>query len=484
MTRYISTGSAALAALFALAACGGAQTAPTGPDISALPLDRPPPEATPWLPPFPPGVEEQLPNGLTVVVHAMPGTGTASVALGMPGGMSAEPADKIGVSDVAVDALALGVPGKDAKSLAEEVERLGSTIEFECGADECDGSAEGLSRNLGPTLALMADMVIRPTFPEDEVRRLKAEMVTGLSYTDTLPRVAGTRLVRRLLYGDHAYSRCWPTAAGVQALTRDDVVTFHRRYITPRGAVLAIAGDVVPEEALALARAAFASWEAPLPPGEPVQAPEPLGADPAIHVVDRPGSPQSVVFVAHRALPRPSPEFLDWRAANEVLGGGAARRLFLDLREKRGLTYGAYSSLETQRLGGYQVAGADVRNEKAGEAIQAILEHIARIRTEPIPEAELREATRSIAGAFALDFDNPSVVAGYVLRQRLLDLPEDEWTTYSTRLQAVTQEAALAAAQAAWSDEGIRIVVVGDAAALRPVLEPLGRPIVVEPAKP
>lgn len=461
------------------AGCGGAK-GPTGPDLSRMPLDAPPPPAEPRPLQFPEAVSETLDNGLTVVVLPLPGSATVSVRLGMPGGGATEPADRTGLAQITAEALKLGVPGKDAATLAEQTERLGSSISFDCDSDFCTAGLEALTRNLEPSLALLADMLVRPTFPADEVRRLKGEWLAYLAYLESQPSYVGARTTHRLLYGEHPYGRYAPTANELQAIERDDLVAWHRANLTPKGAVLVIAGDVDAAEAIATARETFAAWDTPLPRPEPPATAPAAAADGAIHLVDRPGAVQATILVSHRALPRTDPNYLAARVADEVLGGGAARRLFLDLREERGLTYGASSTLDARALTGHTVASADVRNEKAAEALQALLGHLARIRTEPVPPAELEDATRYLGGALALRLDSPATVASLVLRQRLLDLPQDEWQTWPQRVRAVAPQAVLDAAKALWSESGLVIVVVGDAKALKPELEALGRAVVVE----
>lgn len=479
--RLVALAAAALAAAaLAMAACAPPQ-GPAGPTVADLPLDAPPPAAEPRALSFPKAMEEALPNGLSVVVLPLPGSATVSLRLGIPGGGLTEPPGRTGLSQITAEALKLGVPGKDAATLAEQVERLGSSISFECDADFCTASVEALTRSLDPTVALLADMLIRPTFPADEVRRLKGEWLAYLAYLESQPSHVGAVTTHRLLYGAHPYGRYAPTAAELQSLERDDLVAWHRANVTPRGAVLVIAGDVDPTAAKTLVRAAFAAWDAPLPaPPEPA-VPEPPPAEATIHLVDRPGAVQATLLVAHRALPRKDPGYLAARVADEVLGGGAARRLFLDLREARGLTYGAGSALDARLLTGHTVASADVRNEKVAEALQALLDHLARIRTTEVPAPELDDATRYLAGALALRLDNPANVAGLVLRQRLLDLPEDEWTTWPRRVREVAPPAVLDAAKALWSESGLVIVVVGDAATLKPQLEAVGTVVVEAP---
>lgn len=472
---------ALLAALAVGAGCAGRQK---GPDVASLPLDAPPPPPAPRALQFPGASERTLPNGLSVVVLPLPGSATVSVRLGLAGGGAA--AERTGIAELTVEAMKLGVPGVDAAAFAERVESLGSSLSFDCESDFCTGQAESLSRNLEPTLALFADAVIRPTFPADEVRRLEGEWLAYLAYLESQPAHVGAVLVHRLLYGDHPYGRYSPTAADIRAITRDDVVDFHRRNVTPRGAILVAAGDVDPDVFLELAAKAFAAWDAPLSEAAPLATPAPVergpvGSTSVVHLVDRPGAVQATVLVSHRALPRASADYLAARVADEVLGGGAARRLFLDLRERRGLTYGAGSSIDARRVGGHAVASADVRNEKVGEALRALLDQLAQLRTEPVPEPELRDATRYLAGALALRLDNPGTVAGLVLRQRLFDLPQDEWSSWPRRVQAIQPAAVLEAAKSLWSEDGVLIVVVGDADALTPQLEPLGEIVRYDP---
>ena len=465
--------------------CGGARPAPTAVDLdpAAYPLDGPPPEPAPRPIAFPAEVARQLSCGLTVVVLPMPATGTVTLRVLLPGGESAEPPERAGLAGLTADALKLGTPTMDAATIARRIEELGTDLSVACGADHCQAKVETLTRNLDATLAILSRMLVAPTFPEHDLEVLEGEWATWLAFQESRTSFVAVRAAHRLLYGDHPYARYAPTPESLDAISRADVVGFHRRAMGPRGAVLVAAGDLDAARFLEAAEAAFRDWRSlddPLPAVEPVRPP---ALEPVIHLVDRPGAVQATLLVAHGAMARTDPGYLAGRVADEVLGGGAARRLFLDLREERGLTYGAGSFLEARRLGGHAAATADVRNEKVGEALRALLAHLARLRDEPVPVAELDESTRYLAGSLAISLDHPGQVTGLVARQRLLGLPADEWTSYPARVRAIDAAAVRDAARKIWpEDAGLLILVVGAADVLSSQLEAI-RPVKVIPAR-
>ena len=445
----------------------------------SLPLDAPPPAPAARSLTFPDEVTRRLPNGMEVVVLPMPATGTVTLRVVLPGGESAEPADRAGLAALTAEALKLGTPSADAATLAAHIDRLGSSISFGCDADQCVGKAEALTRNLDETLGLLGELLLTPTFPEEALQVLKGEWGAWLAYQETRSSFVAMRVAHRLLYGDHPYARFAATMESLTATTRDDVLAFHRRAMGPTRALLVAAGDLDPADFLARAEAIFGGWQVAADggAGTVVTPPPKATVEPVIYLVDRPGAVQATIIAAHRALPRTHGGYLAARVADEVLGGGAARRLFLDLREKRGLTYGAGSFLDARRHGGHVAATAEVRTEKVGAAMQALLDQLARLRDEPVPEAELTEATRYLAGSLAIRMDHPGQVTGLVARQRLLGLPADEWTSWPRRVRSIDAASVQGAARNLWREsDGLLLLVVGAAEELKPQLEAI-RPV-------
>lgn len=480
--------------LLLAAACGSSMEqrrkvrVATGGDPLLLPLDQMPPPGPPSLPAFPTVVTETLDNGLEVVVLPMASSATVSVRVIFPGGESTETPAEYGACTLLAEALRMGTLAHDERELAERIDWLGSSINMGCGADAFQAEAEMVAERTRDTVELLAEMLRVPSFPAAELARGKEQMQTWLAYADSQSEFMAMRRIHHLLYGQDPYGRYAPTADQIRAVDRDAIVAFHARALRPRGAVVVAAGATTPEAFFDIARLYFGPWKDAGAP--PRAAPLPTSARPEdgdgetiVRLVDRGGAVQATVAVARRAIPRSHADYVALRVTDEILGGGPSRRLFQDLRERRGLTYGAGSDVDARARGGHVVATAEVGNAKVGEALDALQSEVRRIREEPVPRTELDEATRYLAGALAIRLDDPRQVASLVARQRLLNLPADEWRSWAGRVRAVSVSDVTTMAQRYLPTSHDTIVVVGDAEALHEQLSERAK-VVVEVADP
>ncbi|MFN2316981.1 MAG: insulinase family protein [Gemmatimonadales bacterium] len=421
-----------------------------------------PPAAGPVQPmPFPPFREFSLPNGLQVVLVESPKQPVVSLSLSVPAGGIHDPADREGMAELTATLLIKGAGEMTAEQIAAAIEGVGGSLGASADSDFLTITSFVLTPHVPLAFELMADAVMRPTFPEREVELLRTQTLSGLQLEQTQPAAIAGRMMARELYGSHPYSRR-PSPASIRALTRSELSQFAATRVRPQGALLVIAGDLTEAEARRLATSAFGAWTGAPPAARPLPSP-PTRASTDILLVHRPGSVQADIRVGNLTYPPTNPQQYAARMANQVLGGAADSRLFMTLREEKSWTYGAYSSLARPRGIGSFVANTEVRTEVADSALTELLAQIRRITTEPIPLEEFESAKGALVGRFPLQVETVQQVAAQVASAKRLGLPDDYLATFRTRLAAVTPAQALEGARVTMRPEAAAIVIVGDA---------------------
>jgi len=277
----------------------------------------------------------------------------------------------------------------------------------------------------------------------------------------------------RVVYGQHPAARIATNDAAIDALTSDALAKWHRDRFGPQGAILGIAGDVSASELLPKLRQWLGGWKRTgskevFPPN-----PTPIATE-KIYIVDRPNSVQTTIMLGNIAIDRLSLDYLAMNVMNRVVGGGPAARLFINLREEKGYTYGVYSSLIAQKYPGPWVANGDVRTEVTEGAMTEFMKEINRIRDEKVPAAELDECKRSLVANFALSLEQPTQLLSYALQRKYYGLPEDYWDTYPAKLMATTADDVQRVARKYIDPASIQVVAVGEAGKIKSVLEKFG----------
>lgn len=449
----------------------------------AEPERTPPPESGPATDVrFPARAERTLPSGLVVDVvdgYTLP---VVHVALVVRSGLASDPANRPGLASFVADMLREGTRRKTSAQLAAAFDDLGIRYSVSAGAETTTISLAMAEEQLDAGLALLAEMVTEPRFDAAELEKLRRRERDRLRMADEDPNVLARRAVRAELYGpQHPYGHFDATLASVDAVTRDDLVAFHRAHYVGGNANLVVVGR--PAVAAVLRAAERHLGRLPTGSAPALAFPEARPrTDRQIVVVDRPGSVQTVIRVANVAIARNDADYVPLSVANHVLGGGANARLFVDLREQRGLTYGAYSSVgELRQPAPFAVATA-VRTAVTTEALSGIFDHLRRMTTEPVPEDELTFASRYLSDSFPLQIDTPAKIVSMIVDQRFFGLPTDVWDTYRTQVREVTAEQALAVAQRAIRPDQSLVVLVGESSAFVDALPAFGPVRVVDPA--
>ena len=398
-----------------------------------------------------------LGNGLKVLVvenHKLP---RVSVQLNLDNPPIYE-GDKAGVASLTGSLIGKGSKNISMDDFNEEIDFMGATLNF--GSQGAFGSS--LTKYFPRLLELMADAAINPNFTQEEFDKEKDKLITGLKTDEKSASAIASRLQRALAYGtDHPYGE-FVTEETVNNVTLGDVEKFYSNYFVPANAYLVVIGDTNLEEVRKLATEYFTPWIKASPLN--IDFSRPADAQyTQVNFVDVPNAVQSEIRVQNLVdLKMKDPDYLSALVANRILGGGGEARLFLNLREDKGYTYGSYSSLGSDKWAPARFqATASVRNMVTDSSVVEILGEIDRMIQEPVSEKELEIAKAKYVGNFVLALERPSTVAQYALNILQEDLPEDYYSTYLERINAISREDVQQAAEKYFQVDNSRIVIAG-----------------------
>jgi predicted Zn-dependent peptidase len=386
-----------------------------------------------------------------------------------------EPENLPGLASATAQMLREGTHRRTSRQIAEDLDRLGASVEAGAnfGSVETVFTASGLSENFDAWFAVALEIVLRPSFPAAELNRLKEQARVQLRQQRGRSRFLAAERFNRAVFGHHPAAVVSATLESVDRLTPEGLAAWHRERYAPDEAVLAFAGDVNPAELIPKLEKWLAHWQG-------ARGRQSLPANPApasarrVYVVDRPNSVQTTLVVGNVAIDRRSEDFVPMVVMNHVLGGGAAGRLFLNLREEKGYTYGAYSNFTAVEYPGPWSASADVRNDVTTGALMEIFNEVRRIRDTAVSAAELAEAKRSVVASFALALEQPARLLGFALTRKFYDLPDDYWEQYPAKVAAVTTDDIQRVARKYLNPEAMQIIAVGDARKIKPAVEKFG----------
>jgi predicted Zn-dependent peptidase len=419
--------------------------------------------------------ETKLANGLTVLVleqHKLP---TVAFTLWVKTGALADPKDLPGLAKATAEMLREGTTHRTSAQLAADVDGLGANLmaSAEFGADTSTVFASGLSESTERLLELMSDIVLNPTFPPDEFAKYQKRQLAQVEQMRSRPGFLAQERFHKVLYGDFAAAVVSATPESLKVMTTAQLKDFHDRYYVPNNALLGVVGDVRFDEVVSLIQKAFGDWKS-----QPVALPDlgriPPPAPTRITLVDRPESVQTNILAGDFAVRRADPDYVPLTVMNRVLGGGASARLFLNLREKHGYTYGAYSSFNSDIYPGTWRANTEVRNAVTDGSLHELMEEFKRIRTELVPESELDEARRSIVASFALSLEQPTTLLNFSMIANYFRLAPDYWDRYPEQVAKVSPEAVEQAAKKYVDLEHLQFVCVGDGKQIKDTLKKYG----------
>lgn len=424
---------------------------------------------------LPKAQEATLPNGLRIVLlesHKIPTFNMQMVVLS--GGLS-DQADYRGLASSTASLMREGTAKRSSKDIAEQVDALGATLGATSGLSSMTStvSTSGLVESLEQTLDVFADVVRNPAFPQAEVDRYKTRTLAQLQFQRSSAQFLAQEQFSKAIYGDHPASLAAPPADSIKKLTSKDLAAFHSTYYRPNNAILTIVGDVTMKSIMPLIEKAFGDWQKADVPAVTIP-PAPAQSAAKIFLIDRPGSVQTVLQLGTLGIERTSPDYFAVLLADRVLGGGPSGRLFMNLREDKGYTYGAYSGFGGSKFRGTWVSSAEVRTDVTEGAMKEFMYELNRLRDEAVSADELENAKRAIVGSFALSLEQPQALLQNIVTQKLYNLPDDYWDTYPQRVSAITVADVQRVAQK-YIDKGhLQVVAVGDASKAREILARYG----------
>src|SRR5687767_11889580 len=432
-------------------------------------------QAPPPLPSHPISIptprEITLPNGLTVVVVEDNRLPLVSYRLAFRVGGAFDPPELPGLTDLLAGLLPEGTQSRTSREIAEETARMGASLSAGANSDYTIVAASALSQFNDRILDLMADVVLHPSFPENEVELAKQNTKESLRQQRAQPSFLASEMVSRVIFGDHPYSIVAPTPESIDRSSRDEFVRFHRSKFVPNSAVFIIVGDVRYDDILRRLESLFSTWER----GEELvtnfPAP-PIRTKRTAYVVDRHGSAQSNIIIANTGITRTHPDYFNLLVMHTVLGANASSRLFMNLREEKGYTYGAYTTLDARRHAGTFRATAEVRTPVTGDSLKEFFHELERIRDEDVGEQELRDAKTYLTGIFPIRLETQDGLVEQLVQMEMNGLPADYLHTYRERVQAVSAAEIQRVASKYVRPDLAAVIIVGDGTSVLEQIKP------------
>src|SRR5688572_21826463 len=412
-----------------------------------------------------------LPNGLTLVVVEDNRLPLVSYRLAFRVGGAFDPPGSPGLTDLLAGLLPEGTESKTSREIADEVARIGASLSAGANSDYTIVGASALSKFNDRILELMADVVLNPSFPENEVELAKQNTKESLRQQRAQPSFLASEMVSRVMFGEHPYSVVAPTPESIDRSSRDEFVRFHRNKFVPNSAVFIIVGHVRYDDILRRVESLFSTWQR----GEELvtnfPAP-PIRIKRTAYLIDRHGSAQSNIIIANSGITRTSPDYFPLLLMHTVLGANASSRLFMNLREEKGYTYGAYSNLDARRTAGTFRATAEVRTPVTGDSLKEFFYELNRIRDDRVSEKEIADAKAYLTGVFPIRLETQEGLTDQLVQIKMLRLPDNYLQLYRDKVQAVTVDDIQRVAQMYVKPDEAALILVGDATSVLEQVKP------------
>jgi predicted Zn-dependent peptidase len=424
----------------------------------------------------------KLANGVELVVSVRRGLPLVSVSLDFIGGaLQFEDPAKLGTATLTAQMMSEGTATRTGDQLAEAQQMLGMSIFTRVGNETGAMGFSALSDKLDPAFAIMADMLVNPSFPADALVRRRGQMLVNLTQAKDQPNSISINVFSKVLYGDeHPYGRV-VTDKTVNAVTRDDIVAFHEAYFRPGRAIMTVVGDVDPAKVRASFDKAFANWKAGGDRPTFAYPPVPASRSTTIYLVDKPKAAQSVFALGVPGPSRNTPDYYAIAVMNNVLGGLFQSRLNHLIREVRGYSYGVNSSFVFGRGPGAFRAGGGVVTAKTDSALIDFMNELRGVQGgTPFSEDEIKQGKESLIQRLPARFSGVDQTAGAISSVYTQGLPEKYWQEYTANIAAVTSDDLVRVAKKYIDLDHFNILIVGDRAVIEEALRRTGiAPIVL-----
>jgi len=408
--------------------------------------------------------EFTLANGVHVVVVPQTALPIVDGRILVRAGSVYEPAAKGGLAQLTGNLLDQGVPGMTASQIAARMERLGAQFSTSGGYATAFTDVVALKDVFAEAMTLAARTVMEPTFPDNEFTRLRTQMLTGaIQRQSTVEGLAAEAFARAVFQPGAAYARLpGGSKATLETLTLADVKDWHRRMYSPANTTLLLVGDLTVAEARRIAQQALGSWSAPAVQVPVVRNPVQPVQGTRVILVDRPGSVQSGVWVGQAGMGYGDPAYFPMLALSNVLGGGFKARVNMNLRERHGWTYGAFTSFTPRAEVGTFAITSSIRTNATDSAVAEAVREYRRIAAEPVPAEELQSATANIVGSFPNTVQTVQGLTGRMETLLTYGLPLNFWSSYRERVAGVTAAELARVGQQKLSPNAITVVIAGD----------------------
>ena len=426
-----------------------------------------------------PAIEKtKLSNGMNVWIVRQSELPIVSMNMVLNAGGIQDSAAKTGVAAMTANMLNQGTKTRSAVDIANQQQSLGASVGAGSGWDSTNISMQTLTKNLDPALELYADVVTNPSFPEKELDSIRRRTLVGFMQRKSIPAAVNSLAYNKVLYGTQPYGReLGGDEASIKSMSREDLMNFYKANYSPSNATLIVVGDVTQAMLMPKLEQAFANWKGGKANMMTATA-QTMTGKPGIYIIDKPGAAQSTISIGQVGIDRSNPDYYAVQVMNSILGGGSSGRLFKNLREDKGYTYGAYSSFTTRRGAGPFRASGDFQTFSTKESVSELMKEIAGIRGAiPVTQAELDTNKQSIINGYPQGFETVGQISNQLSNLVVYGLPDTYFNDYITKINAVTIADVNRVANKYLTPDKMAIVIVGDRAVIEPKLRELNQPI-------
>jgi zinc protease len=405
---------------------------------------------------------EVLPNGMVLLHAERSALPIIRVVLAIKAGSITEPAEKAGLANLTADLLNEGTARRSSKEISDAIEFVGGELSTSGGSDYITVTLSVLKKDVDLGFDLLSDIVLNPVFSDEEIKRRKTVIKSFIIQQKEEPGIVASKAFKQAVFGDHPYGRpVEGTEESLDAITRRNIIDFHREYYVPNNAILSVVGDITKSELRSLLDRYFKGWakksivEKPLPALEPVVTPTVIKIDKDLT--------QANIILGHLGIKRENPDYYAVSVMNYILGGGGfASRMMDNIRDNKGLSYDVHSFFSANKYGGNFQAGLQTKNRTANIAVDEILKEMERIRTEPVTDKELSDAKAYLTGSFPLRIDSNSKIASFLIAVEFYSLGLDYVDRYKNLIESVTKDGVLRVAKKYLNTKDYVLVLVGN----------------------
>ena len=366
-----------------------------------------------------------------------------------------------GLAEMAATVVRTGTAKRASRQIEEDLRRIGADLSSSAGSDTSTISFAGLSEFAEPLLRAVSELAREASFPEAEFERERRQKLEEVKLERTQPDFLASERLRKLLFGAHPYAQISPSEAQVAAYKREDLQAVYRESYTPENGLLLLVGDFDSQEMLRIIEKVFGAWGGKKPAARPFAPPaNPRGRH--VYLVHVPGAVQAQILAGFHAITRKHPDWVKLGLTNSLYGGAFNSRLVMNIREDKGYTYSPRSGVTALRQHGYFSVSAAVRNDVVAASLTEMFYEMDRLRSVPVPDAELADAQNYLSGVFSMGLATQNGLLSQFSTVALHELPDDYLETYRAKVRAITPLDLLSTARQYFDSANMQIVVVGD----------------------